>query len=293
MTDGETNTHGDGTNLEWFIHCCCCWFWWTTGIQSDLLSQHIPHLHRWYSEIRHCNSELCTVKGALLKLLYNMQPVSLQIGLWSCEGGKPSDRLTSSCANTDAAKPSCAVYDLSQSGRPACLFSVNAVSGSKNPSHAHTHHNCCNKTYTGEAKVVDMWELSFRENNRASGRRGNSVRGGLETRGTCTKVTMALLKLKGGWDRPHTHTHTHTHTARMRWVWDTTHLQFCASVHHSMSNETPTWCNTVQVLFLQGHSTCFGRKRPSSVFKTSTAATGTCVIVAGKSSHLLIRAERP
>jgi len=47
----------------------------------------------------------------------------------------------------------------------------------------------------------------------------------------------------------------------------------------------------VQVLFLQSHSTCFGRKRPSSgVFKTSTAATGTCVIVAGKSSHLLIRA---
>ena len=35
-----------------------------------------------------------------------------------------------------------------------------------------------------------------------------------------------------------------------------------------------------------------GVKRPSSgVFKTSTAATGTCVIVAGKSSHLLIRAE--
>ena len=47
----------------------------------------------------------------------------------------------------------------------------------------------------------------------------------------------------------------------------------------------------MQVLFLQGHSTCFGRKRPSSgVFKTSTAVTSTCVIVAGKSSHLLIRA---
>ena len=47
----------------------------------------------------------------------------------------------------------------------------------------------------------------------------------------------------------------------------------------------------MQVSFLQSHSTCFGRKRPSSgVFKTSTAATGTCVIVAGKSSHLLIRA---
>ena len=30
------------------------------------------------------------------------------------------------------------------------------------------------------------------------------------------------------------------------------------------SNETPTWRNTVQVLFLQSHSTCFGRKRPSS-----------------------------
>ena len=50
----------------------------------------------------------------------------------------------------------------------------------------------------------------------------------------------------------------------------------------------------MQVLFLQGHSTCFGRKRPSSgVFKTSTAATGTGVIVAGQSSHLLIRAGRP
>jgi len=36
------------------------------------------------------------------------------------------------------------------------------------------------------------------------------------------------------------------------------------------------------------HSTYFGRKRPSSgVIKTSTAATGTCVIVAGKSSHLI------
>ena len=47
----------------------------------------------------------------------------------------------------------------------------------------------------------------------------------------------------------------------------------------------------MQVLFLQSHSACFGRKPPSSgVFKTSTAATGTCVIVAGKSSHLLIRA---
>ena len=59
----------------------------------------------------------------------------------------------------------------------------------------------------------------------------------------------------------------------------------------AQSNETPTWWNTVQVLFLQSHSTCFGRKHPSSgVFKTSKTATGTCVIVARKSSHLLIRA---
>ena len=43
--------------------------------------------------------------------------------------------------------------------------------------------------------------------------------------------------------------------------------------------------------FCRVHSTCFGGKRPSSeVFKTSTAATGTCVIVAGQSSRLLIRA---
>ena len=48
----------------------------------------------------------------------------------------------------------------------------------------------------------------------------------------------------------------------------------------------------MQVLFLQGHSTCFGRKRPSSeVFKTSTVATCTCVIVAGQTSHLLIWAQ--
>jgi len=46
----------------------------------------------------------------------------------------------------------------------------------------------------------------------------------------------------------------------------------------------------MQVLFLKSHSTSFGRKRPSSgVFKTSTAAIGTCVIAAGKSPHLLIR----
>ena len=70
-------------------------------------------------------------------------------------------------------------------------------------------------------------------------------------------------------------------------------LILCFRESKYKSNETPTWYNTVQVLFLQGHSTCFGRKGPSSgVFKTSTAATVTCVIVAGKSSHLLIRAGR-
>ena len=28
------------------------------------------------------------------------------------------------------------------------------------------------------------------------------------------------------------------------------------------SNKTPTWCNTVQFLFLQSHSTCFGCQAP-------------------------------
>ena len=28
------------------------------------------------------------------------------------------------------------------------------------------------------------------------------------------------------------------------------------------SNKTPTWCDTVQVSFLQSHSTCFGRQAP-------------------------------
>ena len=68
-------------------------------------------------------------------------------------------------------------------------------------------------------------------------------------------------------------------------------LMLCFRASWYKSNETPTLCNTVQVLFLQSHSTCFGRKRPSSeVFKTIMAATGTCVIVAGKSTRLLIRA---
>jgi len=53
------------------------------------------------------------------------------------------------------------------------------------------------------------------------------------------------------------------------------------------SNETPTWCNTVQALFLQSHSTCFGRQVPiiRSIKKIGTATTGTGVIVAGRSSH--------
>ena len=58
------------------------------------------------------------------------------------------------------------------------------------------------------------------------------------------------------------------------------------------SNKTPTWCNTVQVLFLQSHSTCFGRQVPIiRSIKTGTAAPGTGVIVAGRSSHHHIRDE--
>ena len=49
-------------------------------------------------------------------------------------------------------------------------------------------------------------------------------------------------------------------------------LILCFRASQYKANETPTWCNTVQVLFLQGHSTCFERKCPSSgVFKTTTA----------------------
>ena len=77
----------------------------------------------------------------------------------------------------------------------------------------------------------------------------------------------------------------------VRICWNVLSL-FRLKLQYGKSNETPTWCNNVQVLFLQSHSTCFGRKLPSSrVFKPSTAATGTCVTVAGKSSHLLIRNE--
>ena len=39
-------------------------------------------------------------------------------------------------------------------------------------------------------------------------------------------------------------------------------LILCFRASQYKSNETPTWCNTVQVLFLQGHSTCFGRQAP-------------------------------
>ena len=69
----------------------------------------------------------------------------------------------------------------------------------------------------------------------------------------------------------------------------TIHITYSDCVNKS--NKTPTWCNTVQVLFLQSLHVS-GVKRPSSgVFKTCTAATGTCVIVAGRSSHHHIRAE--
>ena len=63
-------------------------------------------------------------------------------------------------------------------------------------------------------------------------------------------------------------------------------------MHHSISQmKHQLDAPLCRFYFLQGHCICFWRKRPSSgVFKSSTAATGTCVIIAGKSSHLLIRA---
>ena len=49
----------------------------------------------------------------------------------------------------------------------------------------------------------------------------------------------------------------------------------------------------MQVLFLQSHSTCFGRQAPiiRSIKKTGTVAPGTGVIVPGRSSHHHIRGE--
>ena len=39
-------------------------------------------------------------------------------------------------------------------------------------------------------------------------------------------------------------------------------LLLCFRASQYKSNITPTWCNTVQVLFLQSHSTCFRRQAP-------------------------------
>ena len=54
-------------------------------------------------------------------------------------------------------------------------------------------------------------------------------------------------------------------TTDIRSKYNLVTAQFCEyfvkqTLHKS--NKTPTWCNTVQVLFLQSHSTCFGRQAP-------------------------------
>ena len=46
-------------------------------------------------------------------------------------------------------------------------------------------------------------------------------------------------------------------------------------IRGSIQMKTPTWCNTVQVLFLQGHSTCFGRKR-KRLIRAGTALIRRC-----------------
>ena len=68
---------------------------------------------------------------------------------------------------------------------------------------------------------------------------------------------------------------------------------FCVSVHRSISQMKHQLDATLyRFYFCRVTLHVSGVKRPSSgVFKTGTVATGTCVIVAGKSSHLLIRAE--
>ena len=52
-----------------------------------------------------------------------------------------------------------------------------------------------------------------------------------------------------------------------RWSQDRKHEYMfnVPEAHLDKSNETPTWCNTVQVLFLQSHSTCFGHKPPALI----------------------------
>ena len=56
--------------------------------------------------------------------------------------------------------------------------------------------------------------------------------------------------------------------------------------------KTPTWCNTVQVLFLLGHSTCFGRLRPKHVEWPSRNKTCTVLHQVGVSFDLYYDARK-
>jgi hypothetical protein len=108
--DRWTNTHEDGRSLEWLIPCCCCWRWWTSGIQSYCLC--IFHIYiadipksatatQNYAQWKaHCSNFCTTCSKA---------PFRLDLGVvkgWAI--WQPDVKF----ANTDATKPSCAVYDL-------------------------------------------------------------------------------------------------------------------------------------------------------------------------------------
>ena len=54
-------------------------------------------------------------------------------------------------------------------------------------------------------------------------------------------------------------------------------LLLCFRASSYKSNEIPTWCNTVQVLFLQSHSSCFGRFVPNMVMWWATCNYKTCI----------------
>ena len=59
----------------------------------------------------------------------------------------------------------------------------------------------------------------------------------------------------------------HRHTVWKTWICGMLTLilhgrQAPSRFRFVKSNGTPTWCNTVQVLFLQSHCTCFGRQAP-------------------------------
>ena len=80
-------------------------------------------------------------------------------------------------------------------------------------------------------------------------------------RGLCYQVTWSL-QCSGYWHGQQSTCRVQGVTSQVtiiHWVFGTHCVR---DTFLFKSNKTPTWCNTVQVLFLQSHSTCFGRQAP-------------------------------